>query len=222
MSPTCKIILIIILAGLLGGVTNFFLVWNKDIKGRESNMLLIKCILMGLCASFTVPLFLQVLPNTLLDISDSMTAKNYLIIAGLCVLAAYFSKSFLEDLYKKISSLEKKTESIDKKAEEAKKAVEEVELQNQELDNIGEIVQDVINKSQTSIDPKKIEEVTNAVLNTTYSFRTVPGIAEDTLRDTDKVKEILDLLKDTGYVEMKKNKRGNEIWKGIYHQKKDR
>lgn len=95
MSPLFKIILIIIFAGLLGGVTNFFLMWNSEIKGRDMTMMFWKCILMGLCASFTVPLFLQVLPNTLLDITNDMPAKNYLIIAGLCVLAAYFSKRFL-------------------------------------------------------------------------------------------------------------------------------
>jgi hypothetical protein len=217
----CIIILIILFAGLLGGVTNFFLIWEKNMESRESKMLFIKSILMGLCASLTVPLFLQILPNTLLEINDSMPAKNYLIIAGLCVLAAYFSKRFLEDLYDKVNKIEKKTDTIDLKVDEAKKAVEDVELQNQELDNIGDIVKDVVDKSNTPISPAEIEKVTDAVLNTTYSYRTIPGIAEDTVHDTDKVKEILDLLKNCGYVEMKKNRRGNDIWKGIYHLKTD-
>lgn len=224
MPATIKIfiiVLIILFAGLLGGVTNFFLIWEKDMESRESKMLFIKSILMGLCASVTVPLFLQILPNTLLEINESMPAKNYLIIAGLCVLAAYFSKRFLEDLYDKVNKIEKKTDNIDQKVDEAKKAVEDVELQNQELDNIDDIVKDVVDKSNTPISPAEIEKVTNAVLNTTYSYRTIPGIAEDTLRDTGKVKEILDLLKNCGYVEMKKNRRGNDIWKGIYHLKKE-
>ena len=224
MPTTIKILIIVIIilfAGLLGGVTNFFLIWEKDMDSRESKMLFIKSILMGLCASVTVPLFLQILPNTLLEIGDSMPAKNYLIIAGLCVLAAYFSKRFLEDLYDKVNKIEKKTDNIDIKVEEAKKAVEDVELQNQELDNIDDIVKDVVDKSNTPISPVDIVKVTDAVLNTTYSYRTIPGIAEDTLHDTNKVKEILDLLKNYGYVEMKKNRRGNDIWKGIYHLKKD-
>lgn len=75
----------------------------------------------------------QVLPNTLMDISQGMPPKNYFVLAGLCVLAAYFSKRFLEDLYDKINNIEKKTDNIEKKADEAKKAVEDVELQSRNL-----------------------------------------------------------------------------------------
>ena len=214
MSPLFKIILIIFFAGLLGGVTNYFLIWNSEIRGRESTMMFLKCLLMGICASFTVPLFLQVLPNTLLDITNDMPAKNYLILAGLCVLAAYFSKRFLEDLYDKINSIEKK-------ADEAKKVAEEVEFQTQELDDIDDIVKDVVTRSNTTIDTKEIEMVTDAVLNSTYSYRTIPGIAEDTIKDINRVSEILDLLKKTGYIEMKKNRKGNEIWKSLYHNKQN-
>jgi uncharacterized protein YpuA (DUF1002 family) len=143
-----------------------------------------------------------------------MPAKNYLILAGLCVLAAYFSKRFLEDLYDKINSIEKK-------ADEAKKAVEEVEFQTQELDDIDDIVKDVVTRSNTTIDTKEIELVADAVLNSTYSYRTIPGIAEDTKKDINKVSEILDLLKKTGYIEMRKNRKGNEIWKSLYHNKQN-
>ncbi|MFN8239414.1 MAG: YEATS-associated helix-containing protein [Bacteroidales bacterium] len=218
--PVVLIILIILLAGLLGGITNYYLIWNPEIPIGETRMLKIKCILMGLCASITVPLFLQVLPNDLLTITDTMPVKNYLIIAGLCVLASYFSKRFLEDLYDKINNIEKKTETIDKKVEEAKKAVEDVEMQNVEIDDIDEVVQDVIAKTSTNIDAISIQKVANAVLNTTYSYRTVPGISEDTINDQDKVNEILLLLQKSGYVEAGKNKRGKDIWKGIYHKLK--
>jgi hypothetical protein len=223
MKPIYIIILIILSAGILGGLTNFFLVWNSELKVRESRMLLLKTLLMGLCASITVPLFLQVLPNTLMDISEGMPPKNYFVLAGLCVVAAYFSKRFLEDLYDKISTIERKTESIEKKAEEAKKAVEDVELQNQELDDIDDIAGEIIQKFNPEFQMDEIRKVTKAVLNTTYSYRTVPGIAEDTLGEDnrDRVRGILDLLLKAGYVELGKNKRGNDIWKGTYHQKTD-
>lgn len=215
MSATLIIILIIIFAGLLGGVTNYLLQWDPNNEIRQSRMMLLKSLLMGLCASCTVPLFLQVLPNTLLDISDCMPVKNYLILAGLCVLAAYFSKRFLEDLYDKISKVEKKTEEV-------QKAVENAELQNQELDDIDDIAAEIIQTFNPEFQMDEIRKVTKAVLNTTYSYRTVPGIAEDTLGDDkrEQVKSILNLLMKAGYVEQRKNKRGNDIWKGTYHQKK--
>lgn len=123
-------------------------------------------------------------------------------------------KDSSEDLYEKINSIEKK-------ADEAKKVAEEVEFQTQELDDIDDIVKDVITKSNTTINTKEIEMVTDAVLNSTYSYRTIPGIAEDTIKDAGKVSEILDLLKKAGYVEMKKNRKGNEIWKSLYHNKQN-
>jgi hypothetical protein len=224
MNPISIIILIILSAGILGGLTNFFLIWNSEIKDKEFRMLLFKSILMGLCASLTVPLFLQVLPNTLMDLSQEMPPKNYFVMAGLCVLAAYFSKRFLEDLYDKISTIEKKTESIGKKADDAKKAVEDVELQNQELDDIDDIASEIIQKYNPDFQMDEIRKVTKAVLNTTYSYRTIPGIAEDTLGDDnrERVRGILELLLKAGYVELGKNRRGNDIWKGTYHQKTDK
>lgn len=214
MEPTVIIVLIIISAGLLGGVTNFFLIYNTEIKPGEYWIILLKSITMSLCASITVPLFLQVLPNNLLDISCEMQPKNYFILAGLCVLAAYFSKRFLEDLYDRVSKIEKKTEKVSKE-------VENVELQNQELDNINEIANEIMKRYNPSFTDQEIKKVTNAVLNTTYSYRTVHGISEDTIKDDNKVKSILELLEKAGYVKSKINRTGNEIWKSIYHLRED-
>ena len=211
MTTTLIIILIIVSAGLLGGVTNFFIIYTPEINAKECRMNFFKSILMGLCAAFAVPLFLQVLPNSLLDITKDTDPKNYFILAGLCVLAAFYSKRFLEDLYTRVTKAEKK-------ADEAKKAVENAELQNQEIDNIDEIADKIINEYKPAYNNQDIKTVTNAVLNTTYSYRTIHGISEDTFNDDDKVKNILELLKNAGYVESKKNDKGNDIWKSIYHQ----
>jgi hypothetical protein len=62
-------------------------------------------------------------------------------------------------------------------------------------------------------------DIAKAVLNTTYSYRTIHGISEDTVNDDAKVREILELLKKAGYVESKKSNKGNDMWKSIYRQK---
>jgi hypothetical protein len=212
MTPVAIIILIIFLAGLLGGVTNYFLSVKVDNKPGENRLNFFKSILMGLCASIAVPLFLQVLPNSLLDISNNMPVKNYLILAGLCVLTSYFSKRFLEDLYERVTNAEKK-------AEEAKQAVEEVENQNTEIDDIDEVVEDIITRFDAPQERKDITLIADAVLNTPYSYRTVHGISEDTLIDDNKVREILELIKKAGYVDSKKNAKGKDIWKSTYRSK---
>jgi hypothetical protein len=115
MKPILIIILIILFAGLLGGVTNFFLLWSSERRQDENRVIFFKSVLMGLCASIAVPLFLQVLPNSLLDIGEEMPLKNYFILAGLCVLASFYSKRFLEDLYDRVSKAEKTAEEAKKR-----------------------------------------------------------------------------------------------------------
>jgi hypothetical protein len=219
MDPAFIIALIILGAGILGGFTNFFLVYTPDqIPGKR--FFLSKSILMGICASLTVPLFLQVLPNSLLDL-DKMVSKNYFILAGLCVLAAFFSKRFLEDLYSRLNNLEKKTESADKKAEEAKKEADDVAMGNAEIDNINGILDDIAKNVVKNFKPEEtaddIKKIADAVINTKYSYRTVHGISEDTKYTDEKVRKILELLQKAGYVESRKIQ-GKNIWKSTYHR----
>lgn len=126
MTHTQTIVTIIIAAGLLGGLTNFFLLYNLDYKTKECWVSFFKSILLSLCASLTVPLFLQIISNNLLDISKDtkFQEKNYFILAGFCVLAAFYSKRFLDDLYAKVNKAEKKADEAKKSATEAEKFIE--------------------------------------------------------------------------------------------------
>jgi hypothetical protein len=213
MAPILVIVLIILFAGLLGGITNYFLLWSTEALAIEHRISFYKSVLMGLCASIAVPLFLQVLPNSLLDMGDEMPLKNYFILAGLCVLSSFYSKRFLEDLYDRVTKAEKT-------AEEAKKAVEENEQQNMEIEDINEVADEIVTKFKPAHSQKEIKDIANAVLNTTYSYRTIHGISEDTVNDDNKVREILELLQKAGYVESKKTRKGTDMWKSLYAQKK--
>ena len=88
-----------------------------------------------------------------------------------------------------------------------------------EIEDINEVANEIVSKYAPVHSQQDIKEVANAVLNTTYSYRTIPGISEDTVKDDKKVREILELLKQAGYVESRKNKKGSDIWKSLYQQK---
>ncbi len=212
MLHTQIIIYILIASGLLGGLTNFFLLYNIDYKTKECLINLFKSILLSLCASMTVQLFLQIISNNLLDVpqKDSFKEKNYFILAGFCVLAAFYSKRFLDDLYSKVNRVEKK-------AEEAKQIAENVEQKNQEIDNVDDIVNETaIHRALTANYTKDdLRAVSTAILTSKYSYRTVTGISKDTNISDDKVRGILEILKNRGYAESKTNKKGNDIWKII-------
>jgi hypothetical protein len=212
MTHTQIIITIIIAAGLLGGLTNFFLFYNLDYKKNECWIYFLKSIFLSLCASVTVPLFLQIISNNLLDIPKDTTFpdKNYFILAGFCVLAAFYSKRFLDDLYAKVNKAEMK-------AEEAKQIAENAEQKNQEIDDVEEIINETeLNKTFTTDYSKdEIKAVSRAILLSKYTYRTITGVAKETNISVDKVKGILDLLKKGGFAESKKNRKGNDIWKII-------
>jgi hypothetical protein len=160
----------------------------------------------------TVPLFLQIISNNLLDIPKDTTFpdKNYFILAGFCVLAAFYSKRFLDDLYAKVNKAEMK-------AEEAKQIAENAEQKNQEIDDVEEIINETeLNKTFTTDYSKdEIKAVSRAILLSKYTYRTITGVAKETNISVDKVKGILDLLKKGGFAESKKNRKGNDIWKII-------
>jgi hypothetical protein len=212
MTHTQIIISIILSAGLLGGLTNFFLLYNLDYKKNECWINFFKSLLLSLCASLTVPLFLQIISNNLLDIPRDTTfqGKNYFILAGFCVLAAFYSKRFLDDLYAKVNKAEKK-------ADEAKKDVERLENKNQEIDDVNAVIDDSeINKTfTTNYTNDEIKAVTRAMLISKFNFRTVKGVASDASISADKVEGIFKLLEKGGYAEKRSNKEGKDVWKII-------
>lgn len=96
---------IIIVMGLLGGISKYM--WLKGAKMKNfdtplSNSNLMSWLLLGVCAAFTVPLMFYLVHSDLIVYNADPNVINYLYFAGLCVIAAIFSRSFLTNIYDKI------------------------------------------------------------------------------------------------------------------------
>lgn len=203
------IAVIIVLAGLLGGITNFYLLYKIEFTPKEARIHFFKSLLLSLCASATVPLFLQVISNNLMDLPDSgsFPVKNYFILGGFCVLAAFYSKRFLDDLYSKVNKAEEK-------AEEAKKAVAQVELRNQEVDSLDNFGDNVIFQvADKEFQKDHINGVVKAIVQSKYTYRTINGIAKETDIPLDEVTKILKFMLDNNLAERARNSEGKEIWR---------
>jgi hypothetical protein len=116
---------IIVSAGFLGGLASHFsyLSMAEATDKSKNNVNFWASIVIGICASFTIPLFLKILSS---DLMNDMKMKEYLIFTGFCVIASYYSKTYLNDLYKKVNSLQsqvsdskKEIRSADTKADTA-------------------------------------------------------------------------------------------------------
>lgn len=220
-----QIILIIIFGtGLLTGSTNYFLTCDLKLSKKDNWIKFLSSVLLSMCASLTVPLFLQILSNNLLDDGKF---KNNLIFIGFCVLAGFYSKRFLSDLYVKVKNLENKvekekeltgnklkqtekdTEAINKKVEDLEESIEEVESENVP-EEIKESLRDIPN---INLSREEIEKLINALFTPKYSLRTLNGISKESGISKDKLTQIMEYLRNFGFVESKEVFGGKAYWR---------
>ena len=221
MTHNQTIILLIWGGGLLGGLTNFFLFYKLDFQKKECWITFFKSILLSLCASVTVPLFLQIISNNLIDIPESgkYPDKNYFILAGFCVLAGFFSKRFLEDLYTKVKNLEQKSEDTKKELKDRANKDKEVDkklsiLEETMEDNIPTEIKDILLKnSSLSFKDGDAKKIIDSLLSAKYSFRTIQGIADATKIPQDKITKALNHLLEMGFAERKVSYKGVDLWR---------
>lgn len=219
------IVSIIIGTGLLGGVTNFFMTFDIKLKGKECWMKLLASISLSLCAALTVPLFLQILSNNILDV---LSFKNALIFSGFCVLASFFSKRFLEDVYSKLNKLDKKVddkneetnknlETFTKKTETTIKKVDDLEESLEQLDDEipVEIKTSILENIKVSIEKSEVEKIIKELFSTKYAFRTIEGIKKETKINADEILNVLEALQEFGFAEKKIGSSGKEFWRSL-------
>lgn len=191
----CLIFWITLVTGLFGGLINFFLLDKEELITIN----FFKSIIVGLGASFVVPLFLQTISSELIN-QCKEDSKNYFVYAGFCLIAAIFSRSFLTTVADKVI---KKAEKAERKAEEAvKKAVNSEEKvsafvnKNTEPDD-DELTENDLKPLEEDLKGKvniDIKNVLNALKISKYTYRTAKGIAKEINTDQNVVDIILDEL----------------------------
>jgi hypothetical protein len=189
------IIIIIFVAGSLGGVTNFL---NTKLE-NDGWLHFWRCLISGIAAAFVVPLFLQMIQSALLEqLPESHPAC--LVFAGFCILAAVSSRGFLDGLAKKALRL----------AEENSRKTDKIKTKVEELSPI--LAKETEGNIPTGIDPSSVKldgdpvlsskplAVLNALLNPSYTFRTIEGLKKESKLSTEEeVNDSLRSLKSSGY-----------------------
>lgn len=170
MDNNIMIIILMIGAGLLGGITNYFRIEQE----KKDLFSFFKNVLMGISASLLIPLFLNMISSNLFKESASDSLKLF-ILFGFCLIASLSSKAFIETISARLLNEMKETK---KKLEDIKKAAGAVirkETEPEETEATSSFLK--LHAFSFGEDAKK---VLNALGGGKYAWRTLRGIAQET------------------------------------------
>ncbi|MBT9614349.1 MAG: hypothetical protein IV108_13880 [Burkholderiales bacterium] len=88
---------VMVIAGILGGLANYFMSEKGGATGKEMT----KYALLGIVAALTVPLFLYMISSDLLSVAKSRPIDLF-VFAGFCLVFVLFSRLFLESAAAKL------------------------------------------------------------------------------------------------------------------------
>lgn len=146
-NETWVLILIMFTAGVFGGIVNHFQTATPE--NRKQTWHISKCIIIGLGASYLVPLFLKMISSDLLNSANPEHHLNLLIFFGICLVSAIFSRRFIDSIGERIL---KEAKEAKQDAEEAKQGVEEAKQEAEEKlelnENVLTAIKDTMEKFQ--------------------------------------------------------------------------
>ena len=133
MEQVIVVIAIIIGGGLLGGLAAFLVEREGSAQAAAANTVapsLLRFLVMGIVASACVPLFLSLVKSGLFDnMIAAKGAENSFIFAGLCLIAAFVSRQFLDtvsrQLIRQVERLDERTKEVEETTQDVKDAMAE-------------------------------------------------------------------------------------------------
>jgi hypothetical protein len=178
------IIILIIGAGLLGGITNYFRIEEE----KKDLFSFLKNILMGLSGSLLIPLFLNMISSNLLKESASDTLKLF-ILFGFFLIASLSSKVFIQTISDRVLKDVKKTEEkLDHLEKSTYPVIGKATEPEQE-----EGTPSFLNVRSFSFDDN-VKKVLNALGGGKYAWRTLRGISQETRMPKENVLNSLNWL----------------------------
>ncbi|HRI60226.1 MAG TPA: hypothetical protein PK228_10900 [Saprospiraceae bacterium] len=210
---------IIIGAGLLGGISNYFM--NKTDRvwlGYD----FVKSSLLGLTAAATVPLFLKTVSSNLMQECLNGDVISHFVFFGFCAVAAIFSSKFLQSLADKLlqevqqvkQQQEEMVETQDilvrQSTEPEEPAVPPVETETVEEEHLESFKggERSISTPVMSNDQKILKSLESGP----YAFRTLSGISKDTGIEEKLVAVTLSEFESRGIVKKIKRSDGTVVW----------
>jgi putative effector of murein hydrolase LrgA (UPF0299 family) len=189
------LVLIMLGSGIVGGLANYLVNSKEKFSWRD----LSGYVLLGVVASFVVPLFLNMISSGLLADAQN-NPITLLVITSFCLIAAVFSKSFLENVYNK---LVQEVEKVKKDMEEEKEA------HSDQAASAGDAKRVQV-ATVAALDPAA-KNIIGVMQDGKYIFRTPEGLQKETSLPLPKINEAIQQLIDKNIVKQTTGKNNKEL-----------
>jgi DNA-binding MarR family transcriptional regulator len=192
---------IMVVAGAFGGLINYF-IERRDSPDKSS---ILRSLVVGIGATFLVPLFLNMISSDLMRQMDQDVGK-LLVFVGFCLIAAITSSAFIRSLSDKVLKEAMEARRQSKELHEAMMPIllRETEAASDEI----KASKGVTNESLTP----ETGEVLFALASGKYAWRTLDGLHEQTGLDRSLIETHLQGLAQGGYIVSKEDAQGIMRW----------
>ena len=202
------ILLIMIAAGVLGGVANYFL---RDRQQESSPQDWAKYSILGVIAALTVPLFLNMISSNLLEAARTRPV-DFFVFAGFCLIYVVASRRVFENAANKLLG----------QVDQMKREMVQIKQQRQEvaLSALREEPAVAADTPLPAVKPEVIKEslsyndieILRALSEDSYVYGNLAGLTDKTGLSRELVSNRLTVLKNLGIIETRINDKNVLHW----------
>ena len=198
------ILLIMVFAGVLGGVANYFL---SDRQSDPAPRDWAKYPILGVIAALTVPLFLNMISSNLLEAARTRPV-DFFVFAGFCLIYVVASRRVFENVANKLltqmDQIKREMGQMKQQRNEAPPAREELAPQAE----AAPLKQEAVKESLSYNDI----EILRALAEENYVYGNLVGLTDKTGLARDLVSTRLTVLKNLGIIETRINDKNILHW----------
>ena len=202
------ILLIMIVAGVLGGIANYFLSDRQhDTGSRDWG----KYAILGVIAALTVPLFLNMLSSNLLEAARTRPV-DFFVFAGFCLIYVVASRRVFENAANRLLG----------QMDQIKREMAQIKQQRQEVTPpaLREEPSATVDTPLPVVKPEVIKEslsyndieILRALAEDSYVYGNLAGLTDKTGLARDLVSSRLTVLKSLGLIETRINDKNVLHW----------
>lgn len=197
------ILLIMVIAGVLGGAANYFLAERHGEPGRRE---WVKYLVFGIVAALTVPLFLNMISSTLLEGARTKPV-DFFAFAGFCLIYVVASRRLVENVAQRLMG----------QLDQVKREVGHLKQQKRDEPVAIPHKAEVAPPKQVEPEPREVlsyndVEILRALVEENFVYGNLAAICERTGLNRDFVSQRLTIMKSMGVIETRINDKNVLYW----------